>query len=145
MLKTKRSNLINYSGAENCGDLRLNQKKWIFPLCPTRSRQSTCWLLGVSGGKLEADESLFDCIEREILEELQCRILARQHFDKSISHQKYKLIELHAIECELISQEPKVNKIDHDLLCWTTPSNMVNLGFALADIPFVRKLQLNEN
>ena len=117
-----------------------------FFLCARRARGNR--LAGYwefPGGKLEADESLFNCIEREILEELQCRILARQLFDKSISHQKHKLIELHAIECELISQEPKVNKIDHDLLYWITPSNMLNLIFASADIPFIKKLQLNEN
>ena len=95
------------------------------------------------GGKLDTGESLFDCVEREILEELQCQVLARKVFDTSISHQKQTIIELHAIECDIIFQEPKVNKFDHDLLYWVTPSNMQYLSFASADIPFVRKLQLN--
>ena len=96
------------------------------------------------GGKLEADESLFQCIEREISEELKCQITARKLFDTSVSHQKQKLIELHAIECEIKSQEPKINGVDHDILCWITPSNMQKLSFASADIPFVKKLQVNE-
>ena len=96
------------------------------------------------GGKLEADESLFECIEREISEELKCQITARELFDTSVSLQKQKLIELHAIECEIKSQEPKINGVDHDLLCWITPSNMQKLSFASADIPFVKKLQINE-
>ena len=96
------------------------------------------------GGKLEADESLFECIEREISEELKCQIRARKLFDTSVSLQKQRLIELHAIECEIKYQEPKINGVDHDLLCWITPSNMQKLSFASADIPFVKKLQINE-
>lgn len=96
------------------------------------------------GGKLEADESLFECIEREISEELKCQITARRLFDSSVSLQKQKLIELHAIECEITSHEPRINGVDHDLLCWITPSNMKNLQFAAADKPFVTKLQLDK-
>ena len=97
------------------------------------------------GGKLEHGESLFACIEREISEELQCQVLARELFDVSVSHQKQKIIELHAIRCDLTDDEPKINKIDHDLICWTTPLNMHRLRLAPADIPFLKKLQQDEN
>ncbi len=97
------------------------------------------------GGKVEDGESLFQCIEREILEELHCRVLARKIFDVSLSQQKQKVIELHAIECDLLNEEPKVNSIDHDLLCWTTPLNIYRLHLAPADIPFLKKLQQNKN
>ena len=97
------------------------------------------------GGKLEHGESLFKCIEREISEELQCHVLARELFDVSVSHQKQKIIELHAIRCDLTDDEPKINKIDHDLICWTTPFNMHRLRLAPADLPFLKKLQQDEN
>ena len=93
------------------------------------------------GGKVEPNESLNDCIERELYEELNCRVKAKKYCSMSENLGNNKIIELHSIFCELIENEPSPCFRDHDLICWISPSNMKRLNFAPADIPFINLLQ----
>lgn len=92
------------------------------------------------GGKVELGESLNDCIEREIFEELNCKVKAKGYCSLSESFENNKLIQLHSIFCELVESEPYPCHTDHDLICWITPTNMRRLKFAPADTPFINLL-----
>lgn len=92
------------------------------------------------GGKLEPSESLNDCIEREILEELGCQVSAKEYFGMTENYQHDRIIQLHAICCEILQNEPYPSLQDHDLVCWITPFNMHRLRFAPADQTFINRL-----
>lgn len=74
------------------------------------------------GGKLEPGESLPDCLQREIREELGVTVDVGPSlgiYDHAYSHFK---ITLHAFNCTLLGGEPQ--PLDHSALRWAIPSTL---------------------
>lgn len=96
-------------------------KKWEFP-----------------GGKIETDETAFDAIKREILEELNLEITISEFFT-SVTHQypDFK-IKLDFFLCSTVSDQLVLT--EHIKAAWLKPSEMLDLDWAAADIPAVEKL-----
>lgn len=93
------------------------------------------------GGKVEANESLFDAIEREIKEELGCMIQAQSVFHENIHEYNNFIINLICIKCKLIDKTPQAS--EHAKLIWIHKQYLTSLKWAPADIPAVNKL-INE-
>lgn len=93
------------------------------------------------GGKAEANESLFDAIEREIKEELGCMIQARSIFHENMHEYDEVIINLICVKCKLIDKNPEAT--EHSKLIWLNKRNLMSLKWAPADIPAVNKL-INE-
>ena len=93
------------------------------------------------GGKVEANESLFDAIEREIKEELQCIVQAQSVFHENIHEYNNFIINLICIKCKLIDKTPQAS--EHAKLIWIHKQYLTSLKWAPADIPAVNKL-INE-
>lgn len=93
------------------------------------------------GGKVEANESLFDAIEREIKEELGCMIQARSIFHENMHEYDNFIINLICIKCKLIDKTPQAS--EHAKLIWIHKQYLTSLKWAPADIPAVNKL-INE-
>lgn len=90
------------------------------------------------GGKLEDNETLHECLEREILEELNLVVKASEIFTESIfsyENGKIKLVAIHAL---LVSGDLRLSV--HDRVEWLKPTEIIKLRLAPADIPIAQNL-----
>ena len=93
------------------------------------------------GGKVESDESLFDAIEREIHEELSCKIKALEIFDENTHEYDKVIVNLIGIKCKLIEGSPVAK--EHSKIIYLPKENLPSLVWAPADIPIVENLIKN--
>jgi 8-oxo-dGTP diphosphatase len=93
------------------------------------------------GGKRENNETIFECLEREIKEELNVYCKALNIFAESIYEYEYGTIKLIAIFAKLFSKNIVLNV--HDEYIWTEISSLLNYKLAPADI-HIAKLLLKE-
>lgn len=111
-------------------------------LCALRSPQMTIpnmWEF--PGGKVEKGESLQDAIEREIYEELDCKVEAIEVFNSNTHEYDNVIVNLICIKCRIVDGVPMSN--EHSELIWFRRENLDSLKWAPADIPAVNKL-INE-
>jgi 8-oxo-dGTP diphosphatase len=118
-----------------------NEQKEI--LCALRSPEMSIpnrWEF--PGGKVEANEDLYSAIEREIFEELGCKIeTKREIFNNNTHEYDIFIINLISIKCKVIEGTPI--KSEHSKLIWLERKNLDSLKWAPADIPAVEQL-INE-
>lgn len=90
------------------------------------------------GGKVEHPETLQECLERELFEELD--IATKVTSVVAVSDHKYEngAIKLVALEAEILHGEIKLSV--HDKLRWLTPREILELKLAPADIPIAQAL-----
>lgn len=111
-------------------------------LCALRSSEmSLPNLWEFPGGKVESDESLFDAIEREIHEELSCKIKALEIFDENTHEYDKVIVNLIGIKCKLIEGSPVAK--EHSKIIYLPKENLPSLVWAPADIPIVENLIKN--
>ncbi len=114
-----------------------NEKKEI--LCALRSTQMSLgnyWEF--PGGKVEPSETLAQTIEREIQEELGCRVRFVEVFRKNLHEYDTFNVELHGVKCQLIQGLPQAK--EHAALLWLKRENLLSLQWAPADLPIVEAL-----
>ena len=92
------------------------------------------------GGKLNPDETVEECIIREIREELDIEIEIRESMTPVQHDYGFKQIELIPFACKLKSG--KIKLLEHHDFMWITFSNLEKTDFADADKDLI---QLNEN
>lgn len=108
-------------------------------LCALRSPDMSLGnLWEFPGGKVEEDESLFDAIEREIKEELNCTVKATEVFDENTHEYEKVIVNLIAIKCKLVEGKPVAR--EHSKLIYLKKENLKSLVWAPADIPIVENL-----
>ncbi|WP_026092447.1 (deoxy)nucleoside triphosphate pyrophosphohydrolase [Calidifontibacillus oryziterrae] len=90
------------------------------------------------GGKVEANEDLFSALEREIEEELSCKIEAHEIFNENTHEYDTFIIDLIAIKSKIIGGTPIAS--EHSKLIWLKRENLDSLKWAPADIPAVEQL-----
>lgn len=90
------------------------------------------------GGKVEKDEDIYSALEREIEEEMNCKIRAGELFHDNIHEYETFIINLIAIKCKITEAEPVPN--EHSKLLWLKRENLASLVWAPADIPAVEQL-----
>jgi len=95
------------------------------------------------GGKTEQNETLEDCLVREIREELDASIQVGEAFGVYQHAYTHFRITLHAFFCQLIEGEPK--PIEADELAWVSPSELQQYPMGKVDRQIARKLVLCEN
>ena len=91
------------------------------------------------GGKVEAGESLPQCLRREIKEELGFRIKVGDFItaiDHAYTHFK---ITLHAFECTVVSGQPR--KLDVEDFKWVHMSDLDRFAFAKTDLKIIEALK----
>ena len=96
-----------------------------------------CWEF--PGGKLEKGETLKECIQREIAEELSVDISVGSHIITTIHEYSDKRIKLHAFNAKLKSGELTLN--DHSDARWISSDELDDFVFAPADVPIVEHLK----
>lgn len=97
--------------------------------------------LGISGGKVEADEDVFTALKREIEEEFKCKIETFDIHNENIHEYETFIIHLIAIKAKIIEGNPV--PVEHSKFIWLKKENLNSLVWAPADIPAV-KLLMNE-
>ncbi|WP_163536361.1 (deoxy)nucleoside triphosphate pyrophosphohydrolase [Gracilibacillus sp. YIM 98692] len=90
------------------------------------------------GGKVEQGENLKEALEREISEELNCKIVAHELiYDHTREYEKF-IINLIAIEAKIVEGTPQVS--EHAKLIWLPKENLDSIVWAPADIPAVEEI-----
>lgn len=90
------------------------------------------------GGKIESEENIKQAIEREIQEELDCKVIFKEVFCNHIHEYDAFIVDLTTVKCELIQNEPFAK--EHSKLIWLKRENLCSLQWAPADIPTVERL-----
>jgi 8-oxo-dGTP diphosphatase len=90
------------------------------------------------GGKVEQSETLQECLERELVEELN--IATKVSDIVAVSDYTYEngSIKLIALKAEILHGELTLSV--HDKLQWLLPSEILDLKLAPADIPIAQAL-----
>ncbi len=91
------------------------------------------------GGKVEANETVVECIEREIREELGIQVLVQEHL-VTIEHQYAKFrLTLFVHNCQYVGGEPQA--LESEEIRWVTPEEITKLSFPEANYQIITLLQ----
>ena len=90
------------------------------------------------GGKVEEDESLFQAIEGEIKEKLDCDKKALEVFNDNTHDYGNFVVNLIAIKSNLVSGIPVAG--EHSKLIWLKIKNLDSLKWSPTDVPAVSQL-----
>lgn len=105
-------------------------------LCAQRGLESSLpGLWEFPGGKIEADETPREALEREIREELLLDVEVGEHVATTVHEYPFGEVTLTTFKCELLSGE--VTLTEHEAVRWLPPSELHTLDWAPADIPAV--------
>ncbi|MFO0698875.1 MAG: (deoxy)nucleoside triphosphate pyrophosphohydrolase [Nitrospira sp.] len=91
------------------------------------------------GGKREVGESLADCLQRELLEELSIRITCPIPYQIVRHEYSDKIVELHFFHCVIEQGEPV--PLSCDEIRWVLPEELTQFVFPPADYPVIRSIQ----
>lgn len=94
------------------------------------------------GGKVEKDENEFKAIEREIKEEFELTIKAREFITNNVCEYPAKVVDLRLYKCDYVSGE--FNLHDHSEYKWVDKEELLEYDLAPADIPlaeYVKKVK----
>jgi 8-oxo-dGTP diphosphatase len=91
------------------------------------------------GGKIEAGESARDALQREIVEELRCRVRVGEKVTETSHEYEFGVVALTTFYCELIEGSPMLS--EHAAVTWLLPADLGTLDWAPADIPAVEIIQ----
>lgn len=88
------------------------------------------------GGKVELNENEFNAIEREIKEEFELEIKAKEFLINNICIYPDKIVDLRLYSCVYISGDFHLH--DHSEYKWVTKEEILNYDLAPADIPLAK-------
>ena len=91
------------------------------------------------GGKVEPNETLQECLERELKEELGLTVMAGDVITESVYHYEHGSINLVAISASIIEGDIKLSV--HDAVDWLPIDKLIGLHLAPADIPIAHRLK----
>jgi len=95
------------------------------------------------GGKKEERETLPECLEREIREELGVDVRVERFLCRVEHEYERKSISLHLYKCSAPDEEPV--PIGCESLAWVEPKELGNFLMPPADEKFISLIQTDEN
>lgn len=94
------------------------------------------------GGKRETGESLTECLQRELFEELGIRIDLPIPYQIIRHDYPERIVELHFFRCAIEEGEPTA--IECEEIRWVRPDELAAFEFPPADRPIVKALQRDD-
>jgi len=91
------------------------------------------------GGKREGDESLTECLRRELLEELGVRVDVPIPYRIVRHDYPGKIVELHFFHCAI--EEGEASPVDCQEIRWVRPEELTDFEFPPADCVIIDALQ----
>ncbi|THI86002.1 MAG: 8-oxo-dGTP diphosphatase MutT [Nitrospira sp. CG24A] len=91
------------------------------------------------GGKCESGETMEECLQRELFEELGIRIDVPIPFQIIRHEYEEKTVELHFFRCRI--ETGQATAIDCAEIRWVWPQELGNFEFPPADRPIIEALQ----
>lgn len=91
------------------------------------------------GGKREADESLTECLQRELFEELGVRVDLPIPYRVVRHDYPEKIVELHFFRCAI--EEGEAEPVDCEEIRWVLPEELPRFEFPPADRAIIDALQ----
>ena len=99
-----------------------------------RAEGSCAHLWEFPGGKTEPDETPFQCLIRELREELSIEIKPLREYCRSV----YGELSFVFIEAEIVSGEPQLSV--HEEMKWVLPEELPGFDWCPADKPVAERL-----
>ena len=91
------------------------------------------------GGKCEPGETLPECMQRELQEELGIAVNVREEVEAVTHAYPEKTVELHFFRCQLVIGEP--TGMEGQVLAWVTVANLGDYEFPAADTQLLDRLR----
>lgn len=91
------------------------------------------------GGKVEQNEDEFHAIEREIREEFELEIKAKEFLVNNICEYPTKTVDLKLYSCDYVNGEFKLH--DHTEIAWVYKEELLTYDLAPADIPLAKYIK----
>ena len=91
------------------------------------------------GGKVELNEDELHAIEREILEEFELKIKAKDFIVNNVCEYPGKIVDLRLYSCDHISGDFKLH--DHSEYKWVSKEEIMDYDLAPADIPLANYIK----
>lgn len=104
-----------------------------------RAEGSCAHLWEFPGGKTELGETPFECLTRELREELNIEIKPLREYRRSV----YGELSFVFIEAEIVSGEPELSV--HEEMRWVLPEELTEFEWCLADRPVAEMLSANRS
>ncbi len=90
------------------------------------------------GGKIEAGETATIALQREILEELNCKIEVGEAIETTTYEYDFGIVHLQTFYCKLTHGTPVL--LEHLAAKWVNTDQLNELDWAPADIPAIEKI-----
>ena len=91
------------------------------------------------GGKRESGESLVECLQRELFEELRIRVGLPVPYGMVRHDYPDKIVELHFFRCEI--EQGQATPVDCEEIRWVRPEELAHFEFPPADQVILRALE----
>jgi 8-oxo-dGTP diphosphatase len=91
------------------------------------------------GGKVDPGETPRQALEREIIEELRCRVEVGEQVERTTYEYDFAVVTLTTFYCSLKEGTPELT--EHAAVAWLPPSKLETLDWAPADIPAVKSIR----
>lgn len=96
------------------------------------------------GGKLEAGETLQECLKREMIEEMDLEVEVGELFMNPTYNYDFGSFTINAFFATCKSQQ--ISKVcEHEQYKWVTPQEALSYRFSPADVPIIEALAEKEN